>query len=391
MIKIIARSNEVTSVKFRFKSNLLKKTIQILFLLAISVNNINCRSKDKIHEVSVNIDSVFTKKYITKGRTIISSKNLIDPWTILAMDSLLIIGNKKGEPAIEIYNTNGTIIKKIISRGVGDNNVLFIGQLQSDYLNKCFYCYDLFNKKILKISLEDFPIRDSLTAKLLIDFKNSILPKDLYDKMYVMGKYFIGESKSLQGRLLLVNKKSLNLNFQVNYPQKIDSTLSDKEFAHLYGSCIAISPNKNNLAIATFNAGLLNLYDISNPLKFKSLWNYNDFFPNNLKKVTLEDSTNLMMFTDQSKSGYSDICATDNFVYAVYSGKYMGEKKYSFSNIIRVISWDGKKKFELLLDREVNRISIDKNNSCIYGITSDLNNEPEVVEFTIKNIVNKYL
>jgi hypothetical protein len=93
--------------------------------------------------------------------------------------------------------------------------------------------------------------------------------------------------------------------------------------------------------------------------------------------------------TKESRHGYSGLTASDNFIYALFSGRQLKEKNYSYGNIIRVMSWDGTNRFELQSDMDLRRISVSPDDRKIYAIAIDEADNPMVVVFDIKEIIDK--
>lgn len=332
--------------------------------------------KKDIYELTKNV----------KGSVLIHSDQLIDPWVISNIDSLLIIGNKKGDPLIEVYDYEGKLKNKLMKRGKKPNEIIMIGSFQADYLNNRIYVYDLFDKKLFSLPIDKILKRD-YQPQLLYDFKKIILPTSSYEKVYVCNDFFIAESRSPQGRFLISDNSGKKIKFTANYPNKVDTSLSDKENAYLYAGTIALSPDKSKLAFATYNAGLLDFFKFD-PAELKPLWKNHEFLPTDLKRMQVEGGNNTVIaYSNKSVSGYPDISVTDRFVYSIFSGKTFETNDYNFSNVIRVTSWDGKKRYKLILDRSINRISVSKDDSKIFAISKNAKGEPEIVKFDIHTLI----
>ena len=86
--------------------------------------------------------------------------------------------------------------------------------------------------------------------------------------------------------------------------------------------------------------------------------------------------------------GYNDITASDNYIYALFSGKKKKECG-SQSKIIRIIGWNGKAKCELESDLDLKQITVDKYDQVLYAIAVDENSEPEIVKFDLKSVFSK--
>ena len=85
-----------------------------------------------------------------------------------------------------------------------------------------------------------------------------------------------------------------------------------------------------------------------------------------------EDSQNYRMY-------YTDICADDYFIYALYANTLIngGENFPFLTNIIHVYDWNGIPICKVTLDKKVYQITVDPINNKIYGE----NNEEEVFQY----------
>jgi len=350
----------------------------ILFIL-LSGSLFSCN-----HNPDSEPDNIFNTTFHLNSRVLIPSSRLIDPWTLQNMDSILFVTNNRGTPVVEAYDWNGKKINSFINRGRNSENIAMIGAIQPDFARDCIYLYDLFEKKILRVSTCLIAKGMQIYPRLLMDFKTSALPLDIIDKAYIMDSTIVVSSKSPRGRLLVYNQNRGSFQEKIPYPET-EKGLSDYENAELYAGQVAISPDKRKLAMATYTAGLLSLYNIDKD-DFRLIWSDTSFLPKGWRRIAMADTTRIA-FTNESKAGYLDICATNEFVFSVFSGKLYKEKDYSFSNIIRAVSWDGKKRYQLVVDRMINRLSVSQDNSSIFAISPNSKNEPEIVVFNIEHLL----
>lgn len=80
---------------------------------------------------------------------------------------------------------------------------------------------------------------------------------------------------------------------------------------------------------------------------------------------------------DECKNGYLDACASERFIYALYSGKKpAGETlpdiyKSLQSNMIRLYDWDGNLRANLITDVELLNLCVTANDSLMIGLYND--------------------
>lgn len=69
--------------------------------------------------------------------------------------------------------------------------------------------------------------------------------------------------------------------------------------------------------------------------------------------------------------GYIDVCVTNDYIYALYSGGTFFDRQSSYSNIVRVFTWAGEYLKDYILDKKVRTLTFDESNQTFYGIASE--------------------
>ena len=337
--------------------------------------------KDK-HDAQ-NIDA-FEKKYRIGLESSILIENLLDPTVIEVLDSLIIISNYKAEPLIEIYTTSGVLVKKMIHKGKGPSEILAVGLIQVSDKNNCFYVNDLFAKKIIRYDLPEILEDEGYKPEIVF---NALRYDDeeniLYDKVLVGEHFFVAENRSPEGRILLIDKNGKSLGYFLGFPKKeeVNPKLTENANSRLYASAVTLSPDLTKMAMASYSAGMIDLLSLENDY-ISPIWTYQEFLPTNIEAMPM-GSQIVAVHTSKSKSAYLDICATNNYVYALFSGRLAEEKDYAYGNIIRVINWEATEFFELHLDRKIKRLTASLDDKKIYGISKNVSGEPEIIVFDI--------
>jgi len=359
------------------------KLIQALWCCVIlgiwSCNNTTTKQDD-----TAVFNDVFTDGTIkVSGTTLLRPVQLNDPWVIRTMDTLLLVANKKGDTVLDVYSTRGQLIKRLVQRGKGALNIRMAGYLQPDYMHDQFYLFDLFVHKILRFSVPDMLKDTTYQPKLFAMLDKDSVYDNTYDKAYVYGDGFIAESHVPDGRLFTFSKKVDNRRYFLSFPTKVDTGLTDLENTSLYSMGIAFNPQQTKMATATYAAGWLNILNIT-PAGLDSVWSTEMYKVIGLKRMQM-DNGSFIAHDGTAIAGYSDICATEKYIYAIFSGKRLSDGNNPFSNIVHVLTWDGKKRSKILLNREINRLTVSQNDSTLYGLSSNGNGEPEILAFPIRS------
>jgi hypothetical protein len=109
------------------------------------------------------------ERFKIEGEILLNEDLLLDPWSILLHDSILVIANNNGEPLIELYDTYGNVGEKFLTIGGGPEEVLAVGNLQTSVTNNNMYVYDLFQHKFLEFDLKK-SIQPALSPDTIYDY-----------------------------------------------------------------------------------------------------------------------------------------------------------------------------------------------------------------------------
>lgn len=313
----------------------------------------------------------FTKTINVNAEVFIKAETLADPRHIIVIENYLFLGNKTHSPLIEVYDISSkTIIDRFLTIGNGPNEVLTIGNVQYIPQRKELLVADLFKRKLLSYNLEQIPIENNLKSKVI--FERSEESTLIFDKLYAGKNFFIAESRDPKGRILLIDTVGQERGYYLPYPdkEKIDKTLDDINHADIYASAVTVSPTLDKVALATYSAGLIDIYKFDKESVIP-VWNYTKFYPQGIKIIPMGD-TKVVAYTPKSRNGFTSISSSHNYVYALYSGKLSEDPSYPYGNEIYVASWDGKETYIIVLDKQINRLAVDVNDEYIYGITSEM-------------------
>ena len=340
-----------------------------------------CNNKNEL-----GYENPFQTRYSLTGTTIIDQSKLLDPTLVSIIDSFIIVSNYKGEPLIELYSNRGEPIKKTVHLGSAPHEILSVGGVQVENENS-FFVNDLFAKKVLKIDLKGLLNENNYVPEVYFNLLSTNNSDLLFDKVLIGDEIIICESRSPKGRLIVLDSKGELLYYYLPYPE-IDAApiqLNDFQNAQLYSSTFCISPEKDKLAMATYSAGMIDLLKIDDD-SIEPIWSYNEFYASGIDLMEM-GGENVIVHTNNSRKGYLHTTCSSNFVYALFSGKKLEDESYPWGNIIRVVSWDGEQTFEFELDRLVKRIVVDLNDSVLYAVGKNAQEEPEIVRFEINDFI----
>lgn len=331
------------------------------------------------HACTTKEESIYFRvTYNAYSEVFIPSDKLMDPRFMGILDNFFIVGNYKADPLIEIYDKSSKEkIRSFLKVGNGPLEASFLGYMQMDPDLKSFYISDLFKRNLLKYNLNEVLATPFSHPELIYSRGDESL---LITKIGALKDgYLVAESQDPRGKLLLMDTTGKHTQYFRNFPAKelVDDNLSDMQNAGLYTAAMTINPSKDKVALASYNAGLIDLAQLKNG-KLDSIWSYEAFYPSHLYIAPVGDDI-MIAYTPESRNGFLGIHSTDEYVYCLFSGKLKkNDPDYKYGTEVYVVSWDGKETYKIILDQKVNRLIADKDNRTMYGITPNM----DILRFT---------
>lgn len=313
----------------------------------------------------------FTKVINANGEVFIEADKLGDPRHIIVVGKYLLVGNKTRSPLVEIYDiSTKKLIDSFLAIGNGPNEVLIIGNVQYIPQRGVLLVADLFKRKLLSYNLEHVLREGDLKPEVI--YERDEASTLMFDKLYAGKDFFIAESRDPKGRVLLLDSAGREKAYYLPYPdkEKVDKNLGDINHADLYASAVTVSPALDKVALATYNAGIIDICKLDKD-DVVPLWNYTEFYPQGIKLMPMGKKM-VVAYTPKSRNGFTNISSSNKYVYALYSGKLSEDPSYPYGNEVYVVSWNGKKTSKIILDRQINRLAVDIKDEYIYGITKEM-------------------
>lgn len=330
-------------------------------------------------------DELFLEKQPLAGRVWLTDDVLLDPDGLLVTDSLLLLSNRNDSLHMEAFRlSDGAHLGQFLSKGEGPEEFIFLTSMQWDAKHRAVYVSDFASQKLFRY--DEAAIlqgRPSPTPIRLPD--SNRLPDDLHFTTYwVCPSGIIAQNITGKGRIGLITRDSLILWGEYPAPEKVDPRLADDPIAHarLYQSMVAFSPAGDKIALACGEADMLDVYTLHAD-HITTDWSYWHAFPDEIVVMPHGDGY-LAGFSQRSTYHYLSICASDRFIFILYSGKKMREKDNYLGSRIRMVSWDRTQSKEWVTTDNLRAISLSPDGHLLYGI----NQTEEGYEVKIYDLTN---
>lgn len=299
------------------------------------------------------------------------------PVSMALVDSILAISDLQTNPMLHLLNIEtGSYMGQFISRGQGPDEFRSIGTLER-FSGDTLFLHDL-NKRLCAYFLlpkskendvcwlSKFPCRDLP--------HNTLLP--LKDGAYIASGIY------QDGKFCLMTDSGKTKRFSGVYPSrdKEEKDVPNLIKSQAYMGKIAVSPLKDRFVSCGYQADILSFYKYENG-EIQLVKEIQNSFPD---YDYGKDIKEYMGVKRSNPINYLNACATENFVYLLYSGKsYEKDRLKAFmSNKIYVYNWYGEKVKTFSLDVEVSEMVVSENDRTMYAIANLPN--PMVVKIELQ-------
>lgn len=313
--------------------------------------------------------------------THLSGKILVDTfimglcYDINTYKDYLIVSTYRGDGEIlNIFDKhNGRHLKGLLRRGKGAGEVLSLRDFDLDQTNGDLLFYDVMDRKIVTCNI------DSVLAHTDADgwIHSRTHPIYMYKILRGNGCYIAEGGHRENGksvRLTLIRDDSVIFRYRTFPEIRIPGTdARGIEAAYIYGSRIAISPGRKQIAYTTNYGAILEIFDITaHEIKLNTIKGF--YRP----AYTLEGN-NLVSLPGETIWGFFDLYATGRYIYTIFSGSTDSKATKN----IAVFDWKGNGVHLYTTDYRLEKICVDEKSGKIYANGLDKNFETVIFEFDL--------
>jgi len=326
----------------------------------------------------------FNQEIPLEGKAINTNIELTNPWRLFLNDSLLIITDKQNKDGILIFLDISDDFKYLGAVGrEGQGPGEFLGLKKVAGNGAYLWVFDVVTRAISRINIDSaLQINEYVPPiKYLLDQQVTNISV-FNDSSFAVGYY------AKKHRFSLINNRGDVLYSFLNYPELenkygIDSiTFSYGVKANLYQAKMLYNSKRKSLVLSYYFTGLIQIIDPQNGVFTKHLIGPDNNFP---PQYVLSSDGRSFLDKD-AKDGYIDLCLTDNYIYALYSGKT--DRLDITSNQVFQFDWKGNPIRKYMLDHALVGFAVDEKNNKIYGI--DFSDNP-LIEFDLPEAENEKL
>jgi hypothetical protein len=273
-----------------------------------------------------------------------------------------LVGFEESSSFLAFYHIKNTesayVLSRFVNRGQGPNDVLY--PLNIQYLNEdTIGVYDIMNMSYYHVPF--LKENDSVHIRRSVHFDTRYyrVVKTAYNK------YLALSVEDGLFSLLDSDGKLIDKFFEYPYKDENEKSIHNSIRALAYQGTIATSLDAKKCVYASFNGDIIHFYDIQKD-HIRLIRKAENAFPD----YNIED--NSARTHARSIRGYVSVAATDNFVYALFSGKTIKELLQNSDpmegQILRIFDWTGTMIKEFHLDVPCKHICVSHDDGTLWAI-----------------------
>ncbi|MCL2737854.1 MAG: TolB-like 6-bladed beta-propeller domain-containing protein [Bacteroidales bacterium] len=189
-----------------------------------------------------------------------------------------------------------------------------------------------------------------------------------------------------EGMFLLADSTGTPVNTFFEYPYQDNSERQLAIRSSAYQGTLAANPSKNKFVYSSYQGEIIHFYEIEHN-NIKPIAKIENEYPS-YKEV----SDGGVAYNANGKRGYIATYATDNFVYAIFSGKTFLEQGITPNfegKILRIFDWNGVLVKEYALDIPCSYLCVSDDDSTMWAIATTPDLDITLVLFELEKAVGK--
>ena len=296
-----------------------------------------------------------------------------NPFIIKSIDNIVYAIDEMNDPMIHLFE-QGTYKGQVIKKGQGPNEMVSPFELSPSFDGKNIWIYDNSTQRWLEFSGEAIAANTKAVVTDKIEFtRNNNTPFAPATPFWITSSQFICTNPwNHEDRFYIIDRttmerkgvKNPNITFTDQLPASILSILFDAK--------MTVKPDRSKVALAGNYLDAIEIFNTNGEIlnTIKGPEEGFNFAFDHAKSLEI----NILLTNADTKKAYVNICSTNQYIYALYSGKRKGgESNYNLGNCIYVFDWDGKPIKKYLLDQDLIHFDINEKEQRLYAVSKPEN------------------
>lgn len=356
----------------------MKKLFYITFALFFAA----CQAEPEItEEVTSLVNTRASSLHFAQTDNLnLNDLGIIHPTKIIHKDSLSVILTPKSKYRFAVYNHASGKLQRLVPAGSSENEGLYYLNLHLS--GDIVSALDFGTGRLVEIDLTRYadagyqPVFTSLCG-------NNKTPLGAVRA----GNQIISTGIYTAGRYCCTNPEDETDQFSVAYPDCTDPTLSDSLKSIFYASnCLVVNGSETRIACANMQYGCLDICDI-NGTQLTRINEVHLNCPGVVFRHTRPRGGSMwhpVAYTRNNLFGFCDLTTSDEYIFALYSGRTYREHKGNVDKgrIIFVFDWNGSHVRTWHLSNSCSSISYDKTSDTLYALSHE-NGRSEIITLNL--------
>lgn len=296
-----------------------------------------------------------------------------NPFIVKSIGTMLYTIDGMNDPLIHVFE-EGTYKGQVIKKGQGPNEMVSPFELSPSFDGKNIWIYNNSTQRWLEFLGEAIATNTKAVATDKIEFaRNNNTPFAPATPSWISRDQFICTNPwSHEDRFYIIDRTTMekkgvqnpNIIFTDQLPASILSILFDAK--------MTMKPDRSKVALAGSYLDAIEIFNTNGEIlnTIKGPEEGFNFAFDQAKSLEM----NILSTNADTKKAYVNICSTNQYIYALYSGKRKGEESnYNLGNCILVFDWDGKPIKKYLLDQELIHFDINEKEQRLYAVSKPEN------------------
>lgn len=347
---------------------------RVAIILAILVTSCRFSHSNIDHSVSQRFsreDFVIEKQLVDPEEIII--ENLLNPVCYnVIKDSLIVVVNQSNcKYFLEIYSLNNReLIASYITKGNGPGEMVDCDCFFPNSTSSLFYVRDMYKNILYITNLDSLLYFKSFAYTRKFKFSDDLYMNSeiciINDSQYIGYNMWYLDDSTYNNKVSPISVYSIDsLNTNSN---KINS--ASYLVAPVTGAHLLLNPKSGNVWMADIHRDKISIFNDSLHL-IKTLIGP-DFIESKYSAIQGNAPWPIINFSDGNEPrAYSGYTITDENIYFIYEGTKQYDREHLTPVEVFKIGLDGSLKCNYKLDRNIFNISVDKNETYLYGTSKN--------------------
>lgn len=260
-------------------------------------------------------------------------------------------------------NNKDSIVKRIVQKGRGPNELLNVWYLTSEDSKNNFWAFDLIASEVMKLNSKN--VYDTIALQptkisLKDDATHGTLAIDLLNdaEFICTGRYNGFRVAKIDTAGNVIKKIGLN-------PEITEKTEFNQYLNEAYQGAIKRKPDGTKFIIACRFSDQIEIFD-SNKADQELVIKGPLFTEPTFKVTSAGNGESMILDSKETSKCYNDVTVTNEYIIGLFSGEKLEEEGTNNKSAIHIFDWNGNAVAKLFINQECASLTIDTTNNRVY-------------------------